>query len=582
MATTKPPMKNKISLIIFSTILIFATAIRLFKLDTLITPYWEEAALGYDAYSISETGKDHHGNTLPIVAFESFGDWKPSGYFYAIVPFIKILGLNVLATRLPSALAGLGIVIGIFVLLKQILPTTYLKNHPYLPHLGMFIAAISPWGVIFSRAAWEVNLATALITWGVITFFSFIKSQNYKMAKFLISIVLLVLAMYTYHSTRVIAPLLGLMLIAIWLSVENHSIKFIDSCKKFFSHNLSYLITGLIFALLLISPFIFSDAATTSQRFKETSIFSDLSIIEKSNEGQLQQPNIFGKIFYHRYLLFGTEIIKNYLSHFNINFLFLSGDANARHSTQFFGQLYHLEIIYLFFGLIFLSQIFRKTLHNSFDSELKPFWIFLIGWLLISILPASLTYGTPHALRILPSLPVWIILITIGINQLSQYFGKNYQKLFFLIVIFFYLIEFSAFWRFYNKIYPQKYAHEWQYGYQQLVQTINQNSDQSTPIFITREQGRPAMYWWFYTKTKPQLVQTSDATAKQDQGEFLEFNNLHFVRTLDEVQQQVGAIVAGSAEQISLLQNKIGKEINIIGEIKAPSGDIIWKVGQIL
>lgn len=582
MATTKPPMKNKISLIIFSTILIFATAIRLFKLDTLITPYWEEAALGYDAYSISETGKDHHGNTLPIVAFESFGDWKPSGYFYAIVPFIKILGLNVLATRLPSALAGLSIVIGIFVLLKQILPTTYLKNHPYLPHLGMFIAAISPWGAMFSRAAWEVNLATALITWGVIVFFSFIKSQNYKMAKFLTSIILLVLAMYTYHSTRVIAPLLGLMLIAVWLSVENHSIKFVDSCKKFFSHNLSYLITGSIFVLLLVSPFIFSDAATTSQRFKETSIFSDLSIIEKSNEGQLQQPNIFGKIFYHRYLLFGTEIIKNYLSHFNINFLFLSGDANARHSTQFFGQLYHLEIIYLFFGLIFLSQIFRKTLHNSFDSELKPFWIFLIGWLLISILPASLTYGTPHALRILPSLPVWIILITIGINQLSQYFGKNYQKLFFLIVIFFYLIEFSAFWRFYSKIYPQKYAHEWQYGYQQLVQTINQNSDQSTPIFITREQGRPAMYWWFYTKTKPQLVQTSDATAKQDQGEFLEFNNLHFVRTLDEVQQQVGAIVAGSAEQISLLQNKIGKEINIIGEIKAPSGDIIWKVGQIL
>ncbi len=582
MATTKPPMKNKISLIIFSAILIFAATIRLFKLDTLITPYWEEAALGYDAYSISETGKDHHGNTLPIVAFESFGDWKPSGYFYAIVPFIKILGLNVLATRLPSALAGLSIVIGIFVLLKQILPTTYLKNHPYLPHLGMFIAAISPWGAMFSRAAWEVNLATALITWGVIVFFSFIKSQNYKMAKFLTSIILLVLAMYTYHSTRVIAPLLGLILIAVWLSVENHSIKFVDSCKKFFSHNLSYLITGSIFVLLLVSPFIFSDAATTSQRFKETSIFSDLSIIEKSNEGQLQQPNIFGKIFYHRYLLFGTEIIKNYLSHFNINFLFLSGDVNARHSTQFFGQLYHLEIVYLFFGLIFLSQIFRKTLHNSFDSELKPFWIFLIGWLLISILPASLTYGTPHALRILPSLPVWIILITIGINQLSQYFGKNYQKLFFLIVIFFYLIEFSAFWRFYSKIYPQKYAREWQYGYQQLVQAINQHSDQSTPIFITREQGRPAMYWWFYTKTKPQLIQANDATAKQDQGEFLEFNNLHFVRTLDEVQQQVGAIVAGSAEQISLLQNKIGKEINIIGEIKAPSGDIIWKVGQIL
>jgi len=90
------------------------------------------------------------------------------------------------------------------------------------------------------------------------------------------------------------------------------------------------------------------------------------------------------------------------------------------------------------------------------------------------------------------------------------------------------------------------------------------------------------MYWWFYTQTKPQVVQASDSTAKQDQGEFLEFNNLHFVRTLDEVQDQAGAIVAGSTEQINLLQNKIDKEINIIDEIKAPSGDIIWKVGRIL
>jgi len=75
--------------------------------------YWEEAALGYDAYSILQTGKDHHGSAWPIMAFESFGDWKPSFYFYTVVPFIKLLGLNVWAIRLPSALAGVFTVLGI-------------------------------------------------------------------------------------------------------------------------------------------------------------------------------------------------------------------------------------------------------------------------------------------------------------------------------------------------------------------------------------------------------------------------------------------------------------------------------------
>lgn len=575
-------MKNKLSLIIFSLVLILAILVRFFKLDTLISPYWEEAALGYDAYSISQTGKDHHGNNFPIVAFESFGDWKPAGYFYAIVPFIKIFGSGVLATRLPSALAGIAIVVGIFVLIKQILPTSYLNKEPYLPHLGMFIATISPWGVLFSRSAWEVNLATALITWGVVLFFSFLKSQSYKSAKFVLSILLLILSMYTYHSTRLIAPLIGLMLILTWFFVENHSVKFITSCKSFFTHNLNYLLVGFSLSIALLSPFIFSSAAVTNQRFRETSIFSDLSIIEKSNEAQLQQPNIISKVLYHRYLLFGREIVKNYLSHFNINFLFLSGDSNSRHSVQYFGQLYHIEIIYLFLSLVFLSHVFRKTVHNNFDPSLRPFWLLLLGWLLISIVPASLTYGTPHALRILPSFPVWIILITVGISQFSNYLSKGYRNLFFLGVILIYLVELTGFWRFYTTIYPKKYAHEWQYGYQQLVETISQFDDQTTPIFITREQGRPAMYWWFYNKTNPELVQKSDSISKQDQGEFLEFNNLHFVRTLDEAALNSGVIVAGSEEQIELLQTKVGQEIESLGEIKSPTNKTIWKVGKIL
>ena len=81
---------KKISLFIVLRILILSLAafLRLYHLDSLTSPYWEEAALAYDSYSLLKTGQDHHGNDWPIVAFESFGDSKVHFYFYSALPFI--------------------------------------------------------------------------------------------------------------------------------------------------------------------------------------------------------------------------------------------------------------------------------------------------------------------------------------------------------------------------------------------------------------------------------------------------------------------------------------------------------------
>ena len=44
----------------------------------------DEAAFGYNAYSLVETGKDEHGNAWPI-HFQSFNDYKPGFYFYLVL-----------------------------------------------------------------------------------------------------------------------------------------------------------------------------------------------------------------------------------------------------------------------------------------------------------------------------------------------------------------------------------------------------------------------------------------------------------------------------------------------------------------
>ena len=496
-------MKKHFFLVIFTLIVALGVGLRLYGITEFPpSPYWEEVALGYDAYSILETGKDHHGNSFPVVAFESFGDWKPSLYFYILVPFIKFFGLTTLAIRLPAVLSGISIVIGIGVLIRYLVKE---KDRDKMQLMAMAITAISPWAIQFSRAGWEVNLATALILWGVVLFIKELEGNKNKLISLIGSVVLLSLSMYSYHSARVVAPLLGAGLALIWIQKKQKRI--------------TQLIIPTLVALILVSPIIISLGKNqTTQRFAETSIFSDLTIIEESNLRKEQVNNSFlGKVIYHRYVLFGKEVLINFFNHFQGDFLFISGDKNPRHSIQYMGTFYHFEAAFLILGAYAL-----------FSRKIKYRW-FLLWWLVIGLIPASLSKNTPHALRILPTLPIWIVIISLGIREILEMFG-GYKKTLAVLIALIYLGELSMFWRFYYKIYPQIYANEWQYGYQEKILEIEalrlQNPDQI--INVSRKDGRPAMYYWFYTKTDPREVQLENKTAKKDQGEFLEFKNLRF------------------------------------------------------
>src|SRR3989344_5696380 len=97
-------MKKHLPIIL---ILILASVLRLVSLDKFLAGLnADEAAIGYNAWSLIQTGKDEHGESWPLV-FRSFDDYKPPVYFYLVVPFVKIIGLNVWSVRLPSALLGI-------------------------------------------------------------------------------------------------------------------------------------------------------------------------------------------------------------------------------------------------------------------------------------------------------------------------------------------------------------------------------------------------------------------------------------------------------------------------------------------
>ncbi|MFZ5437858.1 MAG: hypothetical protein ACOZAK_02295 [Patescibacteria group bacterium] len=526
-------LKFVISLILIT---LLALLIRVYQVTSSPpAPYWEEVALGYDAYSILQTGKDHHGNSYPLVAFESFGDWKPAGYFYAIVPFIKLLGLNVLAVRLPSVLAGTLLVLVIGWLVYLFTDHLTKKKRQWLSLISMILASISPWLIQFSRAGWEVNLATLLLLLGIVCGWQSLEKKNNQVKPWALvgASVFFVAAMYVYHSARVIAPLLGLFF----------GFRYIIFYLKHYKKQLPALVVQLFglagLLLILLWPFIQAwGSPILAQRVAETTIFTDVVIIEQSNQFKdLYHQSWWTKFVFHRWWFYLAVIISQFLSHFSLSFLFITGDEIARHSSQYFGLFYPFEILFLLVGSFLLLQ--------KFSLEKK---LFLIFWLVVGVLPAAISRPVPHALRILPIVPALMILLTLGLAQTYQFLSQDllvvFKKIkkfrgYFLGTAFIsmYLLAFISFYRHLLIVYPQKYGHEWQVGYQQMLVDLEKIRSEypDLPVYITREQGRPAMYYWFYTQTDPKLVQAANLTAKKDQGEYLEFAKIKFVNSLNEV-----------------------------------------------
>lgn len=536
--------------------------------------YWEEVALGYDAYSLLITGKDHHGNPWPIVAFESFGDWKPSGYFYALLPFIRILGLTEFSVRLPAFFAGVGIVIGMGVLAWLTSESVFKKQQRLLFALVTgAVAAVSPWLITFSRAAWEVNLATFCILWGVIFGWCSLRVKDTSKMRFtwlLICVLFFCAAIYTYHSARVLAPIL-LGFFGIQFVYQEWRLPL---AKRWWIG----IVAPFLLVVIAAQPFLASfHSPVVRQRLAETSILNDISLIEESNFLRSEtSPAFLSRILYHRYVLFAEKITGQFFDHFRLDFLFVNGDTNPRHSIQYFGLFYPFEILFLVMGAWFI----RKKLPISLK-VLCALWIFF------GILPAALSKGTPHALRILPVAPVFILIVGYGLWEISLWFQKICKEVPLLtrqsswITILFitslYILGVVPFYRHLLTVYPQQYANEWQYGYKEMITALEsaRRTRLGLPTYVSREYGRPAMYYWFFTKTDPSLVQQANKHSAKDQGEFIEFGTLYFIDHPSEI-SQMPALVAGPVEYFEDVH--VTEDITTISD---PQGEVLWRIAVV-
>src|SRR5215210_8856676 len=58
--------------------------------------YIDESSVSYNAYTISQTGRDEHGTAWPLF-FRAFGDYKNPTYIYLLAGLFKLTGPSIVA-----------------------------------------------------------------------------------------------------------------------------------------------------------------------------------------------------------------------------------------------------------------------------------------------------------------------------------------------------------------------------------------------------------------------------------------------------------------------------------------------------
>lgn len=464
-------------------VLILAFFLRFYKLNSypLLNP--DEAAIGYNAFSLSQTGKDEHGQSWPI-HFKSFGDYKPGGYFYLTLPFVKILGPTPLAIRLPNLILSIS---SIYFLYKIILLLTF---NFQLSTLTALTLAINPWHIHFSRGGWESSTALSFIIIGTYYFF------RQKYSHF---ILFFVASLYTYHSARIIAPLLAISFI-----VTDYRLLITDYKKKIFP-----LLLGLLLTLPVFFSFL-NNGGTT--RFSGVGLTADQGPLWRANELlSHHQLSPVSRLIHNRRVLYLLSWLQKYASHFDLNFLFLSGDSVPRSKIPDMGQLYLVELPPIIFGIYFLLQ---STIYNLRSITLT--------WLLIAPLASSLTFQAPSALRALAMSVPLAILTAFGLI----YLFKLLPKIFRILLLTFYFINFINYLDAYYVHYPRRFPDAWSAPFSELIPIIKQYPNQS--VYITNKYDQPYILTLFYLKYPPSQVQKEINLTPPDNFGFSTVN--HFGR----------------------------------------------------
>lgn len=443
-------------------VILLSSILRIYDLSNLpISLFGDEVDVGYHAWSLITTLKDYTGHLLPTY-IQSLSESRAPLLMYVVAPFVGILGPSAFSVRLPVAILGILNIFQIYFLGRSLFPKTK------VPILSAFLLAIMPWHVHYSRAAFEVTLLLTLILAGIQLFISGQKRPLF----FFLSPLFFILSLYTYSTATLYSPLVFIFLL--WIYKPKIDIK--KSAPLLILY--SFILFPLFFSLI---------TGRASNRFSQISIFNDRTILDSvvlRRTTPWAKVDIVERLTNNKFLSYAGAWAGEYLKSFSPQFLFISGDSEPRHSVPGFGELLIFSLPFLLIGLLKSNK-------------------FLIGLLLISALPASLTIGGgTHATRLSLMIIPLVVLTALGLSKF-----KKFTPVVCLIL----LGNLFIYWSTYTKDYRYASARAWHYGFQQVFEKYKDLKPAGL-TFINNTYEPSLLRFAFYTKLHPRQFQKQFTT----------------------------------------------------------------------
>jgi 4-amino-4-deoxy-L-arabinose transferase-like glycosyltransferase len=423
----------------------------------------DEAAAGYEAYSLLLTGKDKWGNIWPGY-FIAWGAGQNVLYSYLLLPVIHFFGLNTLSVR------SINLIFGILSipLLYQFTKNTISQKIAYI---ATFLIAINPWHIMLSRWALESNLLPFFTLLGFYTIDKALDSNTSSRQR-IFCLVPWAIALYAYGIFYLTLPVL------FFLIFKTYKEKILE-CRN------QWIAAILIFSIL-ISPII---------------LFTLKNVIFRRG------------LFFEKYLPFSVPLLtstplRNINPISNLEFL-LNGfqDNNIWNHIPGVPSFYMIAFPFLCIGL----YLIRNQKNGSKHSKLFVSWLFsCLPLLFIS----SLNINRANSVF----LPAMVISV-IGFEAiLKQFKDIHYKKLFKTIIINWVLISSLLFTINYFSLYSEKAYDAFNYGLESALYTAKTKSLSSEKILITNEIKLPYVYVLFFNRYLPDDFQNFNQHSLDKDG----------------------------------------------------------------
>lgn len=448
----------------------------------------DEASIAFNAYLVSETGRDEAGQQWPLYPRSSWNPKHPV-YFYPVLLSIKTFGLNETAARLPSVVFGL---LGVFLVYFL---AAALSGDWRTGAVAAFLLAVSPWHSHFSRVGFEAISLPALLCASLIC--SLKGARDGKGASLIAGALFLGLTFYAYPVSLAFCPLLAAGFAVIYRKELRRVL----------------IPSGTAMALLVA---MYIPAATIT--FKKTGMddyFNDISLTSLRSERDIVShfssdgKRLDGVRAWVARVPAARAVYgfaTNYIGYMSPSFFVIRGDTTSRvHGLAAGGQM--LAVSYAFFIAGLAALIARRRRDKSAA--------LLLWWFIIFPVAASLTdWGRQHAIRSITALPVVEIVAAIGLVSIAKLISKNTRFTFAAVAaaaLFAVSADAASGFHSYFKYYPAESAAAFNYGFRDGFDFIKENKDGYETIVISDSIPYLHSYVFFYNPpSEAQVVRNAD------------------------------------------------------------------------